>query len=368
MAMGSVRFWPTGFVFLVSLAALFLVYFHLESQIANLHQARHRLETAWAQSKVNIEISGGAGGSGGGSDSLATRSDLDDVLEDQPMDDAILVYNRVPKTGSTSLMGLAYELYAANKYHVLHVNISKNNHLMSVPDQRRFVYNSTLWDERKPALYHGHFAFVDFSRFGAKQKPIYINVLREPLDRMVSYYYFLRYGDNFRPHVMRKKNGDTMTFDECVANDGLDCTPEEMWLQIPFFCGHASDCWTPGNAWALEQAKHNLVQHYLLVGITEELQDFVAVLEATLPRFFKGAIDLFATGKKSHLRRTTNKHQPTPATVSKIQSSTVWKMEHEFYEFALEQFHFVRKRTLTVKNGIPSDQGQKFMYEKIRPK
>lgn len=38
----------------------------------------------------------------------------------------------------------------------------------------------------------------------------------------------------------------------------------------------------------------------------------------------------------------------------------VWQMENELYEFALEQFHFVKKHTLGEK--------QKFFYEKVRPK
>ena len=52
----------------------------------------------------------------------------------------------------------------------------------------------------------------------------------------------------------------------------------------------------PGNQWALEKAKHNLIQNYLVVGLTEELGDFVAVLEAALPRLFTGATELFNTG------------------------------------------------------------------------
>ena len=40
----------------------------------------------------------------------------------------------------------------------------------------------------------------------------------------------------------------------------------------------------------------NLVNNYLVVGVTEELGDFVAVLEAALPRFFSGATDLYNSG------------------------------------------------------------------------
>ena len=45
----------------------------------------------------------------------------------------------------------------------------------------------------------------------------------------------------------------------------------------------------PGSRLALEAAKHNLVHHYLLVGTTERLPEFVAVLEALMPGMFSGA-------------------------------------------------------------------------------
>lgn len=46
----------------------------------------------------------------------------------------------------------------------------------------------------------------------------------------------------------------------------------------------------------MEQAKYNLVNEYLLVGVTEELEDFIMLLEAVLPRFFRGATELYRTG------------------------------------------------------------------------
>uniref|UniRef100_A0A914UGW5 Uncharacterized protein n=1 Tax=Plectus sambesii TaxID=2011161 RepID=A0A914UGW5_9BILA len=238
-----------------------------------------------------------------------------------------------------------------NQFHVLHLNVTKNRHTLTLSDQRRFIQNVSNWSERKPAFYHGHVAFLDFTRFG-QHNPIYINLLREPLERLVSHYYFLRFGDNFRVGLKRSRDGDTETFDDCVARNGKDCDPKQMWLQVPFFCGHSSLCWEAGNAWALEQAKRNLINHYLLVGITENIDQFIELLEATLPRFFKGASAHFASldESRSHMRNTKKKILPNTTTITVMKESPIYRMESEFYLFAKEQFEFALQRYTASNN------------------
>ncbi len=50
-------------------------------------------------------------------------------------DDLVVIYNRVPKTASTSFTNIAYDLCNKNHYHVLHINTTKNNPVMSLQDQ-----------------------------------------------------------------------------------------------------------------------------------------------------------------------------------------------------------------------------------------
>lgn len=71
-----------------------------------------------------------------------------------------------------------------------------------------------------------------YFRYSMPQKPIYINLIRKPLDRMISYYYFLRYGDNFRPNLVRKKAGDKMV---CTN----DCNAEFSSLTYRFLFDHS---------------------------------------------------------------------------------------------------------------------------------
>lgn len=44
---------------------------------------------------------------------------------------------------------------------------------------------------------------------------------------------------------------------------------------------------------ALEEAKRTLMEKYLLVGTTERMREMIALLDATLPDFFQGALDHF---------------------------------------------------------------------------
>jgi Sulfotransferase family len=70
------------------------------------------------------------------------ETDFVDFLQHDVLgDNMVVVYNRVPKTGSTSFVGIAYDLCAKNMFHVLHVNVSKNNHVLSLADQVLFMSN-----------------------------------------------------------------------------------------------------------------------------------------------------------------------------------------------------------------------------------
>ena len=97
----------------------------------------------------------------------------------------VLIYNRIPKTASTTFMHLPYELCEQNYFNVLLMNIS-HPHSMTWEDRIFFAKNVSHWKEKLPALYHGHFAYFDVENMGvhtSNTKFVYINIVRQPLER-----------------------------------------------------------------------------------------------------------------------------------------------------------------------------------------
>lgn len=277
----------------------------------------------------------------------------------------IILYNRIPKTGSTTVANLLYNVCEINQFYALFINTTKNSHLLTYSNQVSLAKNITNWKAVKPAFYHGHIAYLDFDKYGYKQ-PIYINFVREPIDRLVSYYYFLRFGDDYRPHIkrsrMNNKHIQLQSFDECVTNNGADCDAKHLWLQIPFFCGHASYCWQEGNVEALHTAKRNAIEKYAFVGITEDIRGAISILESMYPRFFAGTSDAYDHGGKlSHLRQTKQKKPILPQTRRTLESSDIWKMENEFYEFIKQNY------LSNVNYNQGRGKSQIYKYIKIRP-
>jgi len=278
----------------------------------------------------------------------------------------VVIYNRLPKTGSTTFTRLIYDLSKSNAIYVSHLNTTKNNFRWSLSDQYTFVWNVTNWHDHKPAVYHGHVGYIPFSQFGASE-PLYINIIREPLDRLVSYYYFLRYGDDLRKGLKRARQGDKTTFDSCVKRQGKDCDTKQLWVQIPFLCGQSAECWRLNSEWALQEAKKNILTRYTLVGVTEQMEDFIVVLESIVPSVFKGISAKYRQDESvAHVRKTLHKDPVSDETVQLIKASKTYQMERELYDFALSHFNQMKKiGTYVDKKGQLQPNSQSFRYEKV---
>ena len=68
---------------------------------------------------------------------------------------------------------------------------------------------------------------------------------------------------------------------------------------------------------------------------------------------------------KAHIKRTKHKDPVSAETKKLMQSSAIYRMELEFYNFALKHFKTMKKM---VKNQKSLEGKPQFVFEKVRPK
>lgn len=70
-----------------------------------------------------------------------------------------------------------------------------------------------------------------------------------------------------------------------------ECNSIKTWKSgiVPYFCGDTPECEYPSEK-ALAVAIKNLNEKFLLVGLTEEFENFIKILEKMMPAYFS---DLF---------------------------------------------------------------------------
>ena len=303
---------------------------------------------------------------------------------DQTSTNSIILYNRIPKTGSTTLANIFNGLSSINKFWAVNINSSYpdgkfgNALIWPVAEQREFLINITTSEKHKKAIYHGHFGFISAERWQVANADqiTYINLIRNPLDRLSSYYYFVRNGDNFRKGLKRGHAADHRSINECVAETlgnipekkinkkfNEDCSVKTIWKQIPMFCGQFSRCNDPeSREWAYNQAVQNLYKKYSVVGYTEKYIEFIKLLEETFPEFFSDALKFIENSgglEKLSLRQTNypDDYKPNSETISLLESTDEFRFEMKFYELVKSEFDEAYKRAFDDKfNGKRSSR------------
>jgi len=153
-------------------------------------------------------------------------------------------------------------------------------------------------------VYVNHAHFLN----GTASDLIWINVVREPIARWSSLYYYevdghLRGQKAVTALATRAKDTQCgcagLEFYECIKVRCNHNCSLRVPSQIEFFC-------EPGEACSRELATARVHASYRLVGLTEELEMTMKVLENILPRFFRGMTYMSTNGSKRATSLTNN--------------------------------------------------------------
>ncbi|XP_028133601.1 heparan sulfate 2-O-sulfotransferase pipe-like isoform X1 [Diabrotica virgifera virgifera] len=231
----------------------------------------------------------------------------------------LLFLNHVPKCGTEILILLLQKLQGYNNYR--HVRLKYGNkRLLSNLQQEHLVYEmyDIMKKEAVPVSLDRHVFFINFTQFG-RQFPTYINLIRHPVDKIISRSTDKEVRkDYFYKCLVSKRNG-------CNFKNGQ---PYE--LSIPYFCGHDKLCMILNNDWALQRAKQNVAKYYPVVGVLEELNATLEVFENTIPYFFKGVQKLYQK-EFLHLQNNRKKADVPKMVIQQLEDTLI--NEIEFYEW-----------------------------------
>ncbi|KAJ9587280.1 hypothetical protein L9F63_019194 [Diploptera punctata] len=270
------------------------------------------------------------------------------------LSDHVLFFNRVPKSGSEMLVLLLQWLQGKNGFR--HVRLGGSNvRKLNRIQQEELVEEVTqrVRDEAVPVSFDRHVYFVNFTQFD-RQSPTFINLVRDPIDKAASRFYYARATPNPRnPDIVgappfKAKKFKSKDFEECVRTEDPECifkTGQSYDLTIPYFCGHQDYCTVLNDQRSLDAAKENVERYFLVVGVLEELNATLTLLEHKLPYYFKGVQHMYYNELKEPHRNKNKKHSNSVTRETRKHLEKVLDTEYEFY-------YWLRARVLRQHNEL----------------
>ncbi|XP_068210961.1 heparan sulfate 2-O-sulfotransferase pipe-like isoform X2 [Palaemon carinicauda] len=267
-----------------------------------------------------------------------------------------LFYNRIPRTGGQTIVSLLKSLSKDLDYqHQEHVYRTPWQRLMSDEEQKNlatwFEYN--FW----PKSYDRFSLYINFTQHRSTYvtlRPAYITLVRDPVEKFISYFRFKRVDQQRVKMEMtwreREKPGASRTWywkklEECVLNDDPECSmkngTEDFLSSIPFICGQHSYCLKHGEPYALQKAKFHAEYEYSVIGIAEDWNTTLGVLEQYLPTFFNGARQRYFSSefeKERMVNKNPKKYKEVSEEVRKALKNRM-ALEYELYEFLKQRLH-----------------------------
>lgn len=264
-----------------------------------------------------------------------TEYSVGKFLSDKPLK---IIYNRVGKCGSRSLLKVISKLSTKNDFNIFFSPVH-NRTFLPAPDLLDEV--RMIEDLSDHTVYARHVYFIDFKKYGLVQ-PVYINMIRDPIERFVSEYYFLLHGDK-KLNTTRAKDREPATINACILKNDPICAKEVFYIGR-YFCGHTTSC-KKANAVSVALAKRHLDEDYLIVGLLEDFNATLAILERMIPRYFNGARKVWEDIYQQMIHGTaTNKGVPLSTRAKKKLMS---KMSHEY-----EVYNHAKLKFNQLKNDL----------------
>lgn len=180
--------------------------------------------------------------------------------------DCSIIFLHIPKTAGTTLHQIIERQYPLNRIHSFGADAhSAVRHFKNLPEDRR----------NEITVLKGHMGF-GLHEF-LPQPSFYIGMLRDPIERSISYYYhILRNPSHYLHHQVVSRQ---LTLKDVISgrmtpdlDNGQTRLVSGVWNDVPY--GSCSSD-------MLKQAKRNIEQHFAVMGLVEEFDETLMLLMRT---------------------------------------------------------------------------------------
>ncbi|XP_050334468.1 heparan sulfate 2-O-sulfotransferase pipe-like isoform X2 [Bactrocera neohumeralis] len=272
----------------------------------------------------------------------------------------ILFFNRLEKVGSQSMSTLLRVLSRVNHF-VYNIRVrTVGNMLDTIEEQRELA--DEIFDYGVPSAYTMHRNFINFTQLDMP-KPIYINLVRHPIEKVKSAYYYMRHPFIYNNGLLRNPKKKTQSFayfdtsfNDCVRDGKIpDCIFDPHiefngdWRRFSMhFCGNNPVCKQFNSQTATQIAKRNIESEFAVVGSWEDTNITLTVLEHYVPRFFRGATKVFYSDpKRFHKNATPHKNELDPDIEEHLKVQ---------FSFEIELYNFCKQRLYKQYIAIKKDE------------
>ncbi|XP_068245565.1 heparan sulfate 2-O-sulfotransferase pipe-like [Palaemon carinicauda] len=280
--------------------------------------------------------------------SLKTKSlDVSKFVSAVPLHPRLLIYNRVPKCGSSTMIGLLIELSKLNGFVHLHSGNYRDIWLNRTVLEHMKLEWLTISKSMRLS-YDRHMLYFNLDGF-KEGEAAWMNLVRDPVERFISRFYYKQ--QNEATEVIKN-------LDSCVDTNVSECIPATINYtesQISYFCGHELQCLTLEDGWALQKAKANVEKFYSVVGILEDLHTTFQVLQHVLPDFFTNYQFTFHGIGRIVANKRSENFQPPVSNVTKKFLRSYLREEIEFYKFIKRRLYVQAKMIALSTNDTSYD-------------
>lgn len=173
-----------------------------------------------------------------------------------------LIFLHIPKTGGRSLQKILLRNFKDKE--VITDGHEKLEKIKSWPDESR----------RKIRYIQGHFIYGVHELFS--QESTYITMLRDPVERVISHYYYIRRSPNHPLHAtLRDENIDLVGYINSGVCGEVQNDQTRLVAGVPRDSGVAPDD-------MLRMAKENIEGKFILAGVIEKFDESLMLLKKEL--------------------------------------------------------------------------------------